>query len=154
MTSEELALSIIHASGGDSTRAREAASVIDAWLIEQMHTNPAIIPDGASTNTGDVATSAGRNSWTSVTNAEGWKMTDWETIDTAPRDGTRILGWRADQFGNQLEIWQWSEDSFSKRPRPLFRSYGALGVTHDRANQPTHWMPLPIGPALNAAQRT
>ena len=31
MTSEELAISIIQATGGDIKRAKEAASVIDAW---------------------------------------------------------------------------------------------------------------------------
>jgi hypothetical protein len=35
MTSHELAISIIMASGGDIKRAAEAASIIDAWKSEQ-----------------------------------------------------------------------------------------------------------------------
>ena len=58
----------------------------------------------------------------------------WRPIETAPRDGTRVLvGW-AD--GAPLEIAHWQEGS------------GAFSLSDawEFSPQPTHWMPLPEPP--------
>lgn len=66
----------------------------------------------------------------------------WQPIETAPKDGTHIIAWRAtakpphcesmyfvpyDEDGNGL--WHWVQDGDSPSE-----------------NFPTHWMPLPPPP--------
>ncbi len=58
---------------------------------------------------------------------------DWQTIETAPKDGTRILifcGSHACTFVGQWIKGQW------------------VGA---RYNTPTHWMPLPEPPMVTSA---
>jgi hypothetical protein len=61
----------------------------------------------------------------------------WQPIDTAPKDGTRILLWTEDR----VVIGRWYDNA-------LF----GLGWRHDDGNftEPdgmTHWMPVPGKPA-------
>lgn len=62
----------------------------------------------------------------------------WQPIDTAPRDGTKILVWHPQVQGIALDrqagaaVDEWKHGKW-------WRSYPA--------QQPTHWMPLP-GPPL------
>jgi hypothetical protein len=44
-------------------------------------------------------------------------------------------------------IGSWYDDMHAKNPRPFWIVYGSLGKTWCRANQPTHFMPLPKGPS-------
>ncbi len=64
-------------------------------------------------------------------------MSDWQPIETAPKDGTQILGF-AD---GRMAVVQWWED---------FR-YWSLVVCGAYADDgewwPTHWQPLPEPPA-------
>lgn len=61
----------------------------------------------------------------------------WQPIETAPKDGTRILGWSSGDgvcivaFGDTPRRTRWYEN------HPL----GRLPI-----KQPTHWMPLPAPP--------
>lgn len=53
---------------------------------------------------------------------------EWQPIETAPKDGSMVLGWYKG-WNNPIVIW-W---------------YTGAG-RWNTAMQPTHWMPLPIAP--------
>lgn len=63
-------------------------------------------------------------------------MSEWQPIETAPKDGSRLLayskGWDHEQ--KDQEIAWWNESS------GLFRWQSGTIV------KPTHWMPLPSPP--------
>jgi len=71
----------------------------------------------------------------------------WREIATAPKDGTAILLYVADergsQWANQIGVW-WDDGE-----APGFFRYQEdqrrLGA-YSRAHQPTHWQPLPAPP--------
>lgn len=85
---------------------------------------------------------------------------EWQPIETAPKDGTRILGWLPD-----LDI-QWEPSGYldlSMTPAYIYIPGAAiiawktwherweLDPAEDRENgpdeqTPTHWMPLPEAP--------
>lgn len=69
---------------------------------------------------------------------------DWPTIETAPKDGTSILGWNGDEFC----ICRWYRQSFHKHPKPYWDLGNGYSEKYARANQPTHWMPLPPPPTV------
>lgn len=73
---------------------------------------------------------------------------DWQPIASAPKDGTKILACRE---GGRVSIWRWSDDRYAKQPRPFWSSMNSK--TTDRANQPTHWMPLPAPPDSQDADK-
>lgn len=66
----------------------------------------------------------------------------WLAIESAPKDGTKILG-----YGPRgAEVWRWNRQPYHQRPNPYWERSGG-SVTADRANQPTHWCPLPPPPS-------
>lgn len=82
---------------------------------------------------------------------------EWQPIETAPKDGTRIMLWRGyPRFGfwQEMVIAQWFNDSW-RWPDPRENA-----STHDVWSEDdlyygfedeenfTHWMPLPPPPAL------
>lgn len=77
------------------------------------------------------------------------EVLQWPDIETAPKDGTRILLYRptAGEWG-QFVFGKYENDEYAKRPKPYFKSdlERLFGVRHDRENQPTHWKPLPDPP--------
>lgn len=76
--------------------------------------------------------------------AEASQSNQWQPIETAPKDGTRIALFQ----GGKFTTGQWSEDEYTKKPRPYWATDRGqiLGKTFDRSCQPTHWMPLPEPP--------
>lgn len=70
-------------------------------------------------------------------------MSDWQPIETAPRDGTTVL---AGAQGRDGHLWH---------PLPLrfldgrWRADFAEGGWRSIDPQPTHWMPLPEPPSNN-----
>lgn len=67
----------------------------------------------------------------------------WQDIETAPKDGTSILGCNS----RGVFIFRWNTDEYARRVRPYWDSYGYVwGTTALRSDQPTHWMPLPEPP--------
>jgi hypothetical protein len=66
-------------------------------------------------------------------------VTEWQPIETAPKDGTRILlsGLSPDGLGGRLEA--------------IGISYFINGEWEDwQDDMPTHWMPLPKQPSAGA----
>jgi len=88
-------------------------------------------------------------------------MSKWQPIETAPRDGTRILAWTPE--GHDIVWWSDLNRDLPQEPgnNPGWwgfcwhtvpgrtREHG-FGVDDDyiwpAQNQPTHWMPLPEPP--------
>jgi hypothetical protein len=65
---------------------------------------------------------------------------EWMPIDSAPKDGTPVLGWSLD-FGYRDTVWGskrpgWGPDWLWEEPMD---GYTATW-------EPTHWMPLPKPP--------
>ena len=60
-------------------------------------------------------------------------MSEWQPIDTAPKDGTRVL-----------TCWE-----CGKCPPSVMHWYngGWRQQSHGSMNKPSHWMPLPAPPA-------
>jgi len=81
--------------------------------------------------------------------AEGRREVDWQPFETAPRDGTEILVYRED--AGVFTAHYVEEDahlsSYLNPPEGDFYWFSATGedLTND---MPTHWRPLPDGPAL------
>jgi hypothetical protein len=79
----------------------------------------------------------------------------WQTIDSAPKDGTIIDVWLGNaseddvQFyctegGRRSPAWSWKQGKF----RPL----GGLDVAMPVFVEPTHWRPLPSPPSVPQLQ--
>lgn len=65
---------------------------------------------------------------------------NWQPIETAPKDGTRILA----IMYRSVVIAAWDDDRCAKHPKPHFVAWSEpWGITADRKNQPKYWMPLP-----------
>ena len=65
-------------------------------------------------------------------NGRTWAMSEWQPIETAPRDGTEILLW---EDGYILGSWVEEYGYFADPDGHLWKN-----------RQPTHWMPLPAPP--------
>lgn len=83
-------------------------------------------------------------------------MGEWQPIETAPRDGTEILGWRSD-CGVLLVRWVCPEDFCTDREieemgadsaeqEDWFCADFICGDRMEGDEAPTHWMPLPAPP--------
>jgi len=69
-------------------------------------------------------------------------MTDWQPIETAPRDGSDIIVYRPKFDGDYIPI--------------VGVDYWFKGYTWGRSRrdcQPTHWMPLPKPPVTSQDAR-
>ena len=79
-------------------------------------------------------------------------MTDWQSMETAPKDGTRVLAIVESAY------WDVGEDTWS--PRSTHRPFIAViywGLIDDwqfeedfgagAEAEPTHWMPMPERPS-------
>jgi hypothetical protein len=71
-------------------------------------------------------------------------MSEWKTIDSAPRDGTHVL-----LFVEQktIEGWWFEGDPFDSEWQVVGLSSHGCGCCSYPNKPPTHWMPLPKGPA-------
>ena len=82
-------------------------------------------------------------------------MSEWQPIETAPKDGTRVLLYRPGGWPSaRVTVGNYSDERYHTRPRPywthdLERMEGKVATRH---RQPTHWMPLPAPPAPEAAE--
>jgi hypothetical protein len=81
----------------------------------------------------------GTDRWAHRDPAREAKMTDWQPIATAPKDGSLLLLGYSRQ-GAVPDVGQWFPcDSYGKD--------GGWWVSHALHVFPTHWMPLPDPPA-------
>lgn len=72
---------------------------------------------------------------------------DWRPIETAPKDGSAVLVWPPTWRG-VISVARWDTDYRTRGPgNPYWRRIDAHAVMDSRNNPPTHWAPLPAGPA-------
>jgi hypothetical protein len=65
----------------------------------------------------------------------------WMPIETAPKDGTYILGWmKSDYELTKIDIWWWENHR-----NPIWTRWNSKSH-YTENDQPTHWMPLPKDP--------
>jgi len=71
-------------------------------------------------------------------------MNDWLPIETAPKTGDVLLA--CPRRG--VVRGRWEENKYAKTPRPYWTHdrERSFGIIETRADQPTHWMPLPDMP--------
>lgn len=69
-------------------------------------------------------------------------MTDsgWRTIESAPKDGARILAYAMTRSGEKIAIMRWHQPG-NPKARGFWYALGTGGT-----REPTHWMPLPKPP--------
>ena len=85
-------------------------------------------------------------------------MTEWQPIETAPKDGTELIGWRddcgvilirwtsCDAFMSEREIESSRMDEETLFQQDWFCADFIAGCRLDGSETPTHWMPLPPPP--------
>lgn len=75
-------------------------------------------------------------------------MSEWQPIETAPKDGTRIM--LGDRFGAWIGQYREIYQSGFKPDNP----WQSMMLNHDHMKykvlKPTHWMPLPPPPKEEA----
>ena len=71
---------------------------------------------------------------------------EWMPIDSAPKDGTKILLLR--ETGPVVGLWK--EDKYSNKPKPYWDhdKVRLFGIHNARNFPPTHWQPLPPPPEV------
>ena len=75
--------------------------------------------------------------------------TGWQTIDSAPKDGTSMLVWPPLWTGGTISCAYWNTDKYSKKPRPFWKRLDDMGrVSLSRDTPPTLWQHLPPPPTL------
>ena len=77
-------------------------------------------------------TSIDYTSW-DISEVGSIKMTEWQPIETAPKDGTHILAW-FEEAQQHLLLW-WFADNWR------FKGSDTIPIV-----TPTHWMNLPEPP--------
>jgi hypothetical protein len=69
----------------------------------------------------------------------------WRSMDSAPRDGTRVLISRR----GRVTAGRFCDDSGARKPKPYWHGGDAdiWGIRWARATEPDGWMPLPTASA-------
>ena len=75
-----------------------------------------------------------------IDNREAW-MGEWQPIETAPKNGVRVLC--AD--GDDVATAEWTNARWVVSPT-VWEGDGEYGGLADLEFSPTHWMPLPEPP--------
>lgn len=71
---------------------------------------------------------------------------NWQPIETAPKNGGRILlGYETGFYEGEITVicgW-WTDDKYTSTPLPHWTIDMNLGIRKTKAIQPKWWMPLP-----------
>lgn len=69
----------------------------------------------------------------------------WQSIETAPKDGTRVLLLYAN---GRCVCGAWNIERYSPKPRPFWDHdlVYVFSKVDARKNQPAYWMPFPDAP--------
>ena len=70
----------------------------------------------------------------------------WQPIDSAPKDGTVVLGYRDGRIGTASRVQRSDCEMWT------FCGTSADAENHPKV-KPTHWMPLPAAPAMQGGQQ-
>lgn len=88
----------------------------------------------------------------------GAALIEWQPIESAPKDGTRVLLWvPRDLDGKCLRLgFWWSSETLeygqvTHRNQYWFTGLCASFNPSSPAPEPTHWAPLPDGPSISPA---
>ena len=71
-------------------------------------------------------------------------MNEWQPIETAPKDGTRIL-----VYNGSIYVAAWEEATMTLKEKKdwVYSCYSLNGWNYyEIVYEPTHWMPLPKPP--------
>ena len=74
-------------------------------------------------------------------------MSEWQPIETAPRDGTQVLLWGS--YNQSVCVGAWRRggwDAMHEGSR-VIESESDFGTDYKKCDPPSHWMPLPEPPA-------
>jgi hypothetical protein len=74
-------------------------------------------------------------------------MGEWKPIESAPKDGTRVLLWLKGN-GNEHVIGRWKP----QYEGDAFPWYGDAGYESFKENLVTHWQPLPAPPSQEGSE--
>jgi len=75
--------------------------------------------------------------------------TDWQQIETAPKDRRILLGYKELIFNGMYSVCGcWDDDRYANKPKPYWTHDMARlkGARETRAQQPIAWMELPGRP--------
>lgn len=74
-------------------------------------------------------------------------MSDWQPIETAPKDQTILLYRPTASSYARIAPGEWDDQRHHARPTPHWMSWHRLALVSDnKEHSPTHWMPLPEPP--------
>ncbi|MND69712.1 hypothetical protein D3C80_612000 [compost metagenome] len=85
----------------------------------------------------------------SALSAQVQDVAGWRPIETAPKDESIIMLFRADEkHWASISTGYFKNDRFARNPKPYWGGphERSLGIRWYRENPPTHWMPLPEAP--------
>lgn len=71
---------------------------------------------------------------------------DWQPIETAPKDGTRIIVWPPTWPQPCTSCAVYDDDRYARKPRPYWRRLDEIQRRLSRMTPPTHWRPCLSGP--------
>ena len=63
-------------------------------------------------------------------------MSEWQPIETAPKDGTKVLFWH----NGDIHLAWWRKNILGQE------GFGGYGWSYAEFSMPTHWMPSPEPP--------
>ena len=73
-------------------------------------------------------------------------MSEWQPIETAPKDGTKILVWTHHDVCEISEWFQATGYKYKEVGRGLYAKSIVVANEGWSSNTPTHWQPLPDPP--------
>jgi hypothetical protein len=74
-------------------------------------------------------------------------MSEWQPIETAPKDGTEILAWEDEYIPYVCTYWRGGVTSLGHNLMESWQLVNIFGsIENNRDIEPTHWMELPKPP--------